>query len=237
MTIKVYQYGLRAPTENGDAVERQFWLARRFRNDLIQIERSRRAVVKDVDKADLKLRVGELRKRYAKDSGLAWNTKGLVSAAAEQSFKTSKDVPRFIAARNVDRDRVGGQIEAGKGTPVAELLDGSGSIRIQGDGAVYKTLVLDVSAAFTARSERVFASWPMKMHRPLPADGVIKNVVVTRRTEGPFVRWTCEITVEQATIEEAAPSGVIAIDVGWASATSSPSPAARNRWAKSTARG
>lgn len=213
--MKVYQYGLLPPTEGAEAVQDQFRLARQFRNNLIQIERSRRGA-KGTDTAELKERVGGMKKLYAAQCGLAWNTKGLVFNAADQSFKTSKELPKFIARRFVDRERIGGQIEAGKGTPVAELLDGSRPVRLTGEHPVYKTLRMDISAPYTAKTERVWAEWPVKMHRPLPEHCSVKTAVVTCRTEGPFTRWTLEITVDDGEPSVLSPTqDILALDIGW----------------------
>jgi hypothetical protein len=44
--MKVYQYGLRPATENAAVVAEQMWLAHRYRNTLVEIERGRRAAVR-----------------------------------------------------------------------------------------------------------------------------------------------------------------------------------------------
>lgn len=46
MSTLVYQYGLRAPTENGDMVRDQIRLAHRYSNTLVEIERGRRAALR-----------------------------------------------------------------------------------------------------------------------------------------------------------------------------------------------
>lgn len=48
MSVRVYTYGLLGPTENGDLVREQMRLAHRYRNDLIAVERGRRAAVRAV---------------------------------------------------------------------------------------------------------------------------------------------------------------------------------------------
>lgn len=46
--IKVYRYGLLAPTENAHLVREQMWLAHRYRNTLTEIERARRFALREV---------------------------------------------------------------------------------------------------------------------------------------------------------------------------------------------
>ena len=45
MTARIYEYGLRAPTQEGARVSDQIWLAHRYRNLLCEIERRRREAV------------------------------------------------------------------------------------------------------------------------------------------------------------------------------------------------
>jgi hypothetical protein len=45
--IRVYQYGLKAPTQNADLVREQMILAHRYRNTLTEIERGRRSAIRD----------------------------------------------------------------------------------------------------------------------------------------------------------------------------------------------
>ncbi len=61
----------------------------------------------------------------------------------------------------------------------------------------------------------VWASWPMRMHRPLPDDGEIKRATVHVRRIGPREEWSVEITVANAPQLEACGAGAVAIDLGW----------------------
>ena len=60
-----------------------------------------------------------------------------------------------------------------------------------------------------------WATFPMIMHREIPAEADIKWVVVTRHKVGPREFWTCEITVKEPELNVQAPSGVMAIRLGW----------------------
>lgn len=70
----------------------------------------------------------------------------------------------------------------------------------------------------------IWASWPVLLHRPLPAGALVRWIRVSRRREGPWVRWSCEVTLELP--EVAAPSlrsgdvtlgrhGTIALEPCW----------------------
>jgi hypothetical protein len=65
----------------------------------------------------------------------------------------------------------------------------------------------------------VWLELPMVMHRPLPADGVIRSASIVRERVGRKFRWKAVITValEPSVIAQQARtrSGTIAIDIGW----------------------
>ena len=71
---------------------------------------------------------------------------------------------------------------------------------------------------FVRSGERRTVTWPMIMHRPIPQDCLIKEVVVTRRKVGPSWRWqvtfTCTRFVEMPS-ERTATSQIVAVDLGW----------------------
>jgi transposase len=48
MSVRVYRFGLLRPTVNGDKVREQMWLAHRYRNTLIEIERGRRDALRSL---------------------------------------------------------------------------------------------------------------------------------------------------------------------------------------------
>src|SRR4029077_13309836 len=65
----------------------------------------------------------------------------------------------------------------------------------------------------------IFAVWPMRMHRPLPPNSLIKTASVKREKIGPRDRWTLQITVDMTETKIVAPKptigGAVAIDIGW----------------------
>lgn len=74
MTTLVYRYGLHAPHDAADVVREQMWLAHRYRNVLVEIERGRRAAERALDSelgsADV-LRAAELASAAAEAAGKA----------------------------------------------------------------------------------------------------------------------------------------------------------------------
>jgi hypothetical protein len=65
----------------------------------------------------------------------------------------------------------------------------------------------------------VWGVWRMDMHRPLPADGVIKEAKVHRVKVGPLTKWHVTIMVETQLLRPAPTptASVIGVDVGWLS--------------------
>lgn len=65
----------------------------------------------------------------------------------------------------------------------------------------------------------IWAVWPIKLHRCMPSQAQIKWVRVSVRPEGPWERWTCEITVDDPAPnwrERARPTdGAIAVEWSW----------------------
>lgn len=60
--------------------------------------------------------------------------------------------------------------------------------------------------------------FPVKLHRPLPADGVITQVWIRAERQGPRTRYVFQCVVESPTWVKAGPvkgAGTVAIDTGW----------------------
>ena len=62
----------------------------------------------------------------------------------------------------------------------------------------------------------VWTDVPIFMHRPLPADAMIKRVHLLRERMADCERWKVQLTVETAEIKRAPEGhGLVAIDIGW----------------------
>lgn len=90
------------------------------------------------------------------------------------------------------------------------------------------TLWLRVGSAGPGGREPIWATWPLNMHRPLPAGARVKYVTVQLQRVGPLSanggeysgeRWTAQITVElPETLTPTRPvpaSGRVGVDLGW----------------------
>ena len=64
--ILVYKYGLLAPIQNGDLAREQIRAAHRYQNDLIEVERGRRAAVRAASSACTDIAALEEREAAAK---------------------------------------------------------------------------------------------------------------------------------------------------------------------------
>lgn len=317
MPIRVYRYGLLPPTERSDEVRRQMLLAHRYRNTLTEIERGRRAAIResmsayadiaaleaDVKKLDAacesaasqikKTRAStrsrsdtdeqrqtlrdlrskksdtvrglrerraalradaslvrrqdeinelaaELQRSARAHCGVYWGTYLLIEDAAQASRKmpmydgAEPNDPRFSRWRG--NGQIGVQLQGGM--PVAEALgcedtrmrigpgrfverpdrlDGAPrkhpSDRRFGKGAAdSKTLRVRIGSDDRAP---LWASWPMRMDRPMPASGRIKKATVSVRMRGPREEWSVEITVDELPRERRCGEGAVAVDLGW----------------------
>lgn len=74
------------------------------------------------------------------------------------------------------------------------------------------------ATVFVRLGERRNVTWPMVMHRPIPSDCRVKNIVITRRRIGDRWKWAASFTcTRRADQLPPTPSGseLIAVDVGW----------------------
>ena len=292
LPTRIYTYGCRLPTSNGELVEQQILLAHRYYNKLIEIERRRRENVRAIQReaapniaeheraaANLdaeivavldaikakkaagrtskvevsaeRARVAELRaqrkEHYAqakaaraacktdevvakmraageeafaeirkarKSSGVYWGTYLTVEAAVEAAKKSPTD-PEFKRWGS-GRGRVAVQIQ--NGITVAEAFGGDTRIQID-EPARNRMSKVRLRVGSDDAGKPIFAEFPFRYHRPLPADGVIKWAWIARSTKGRWVNWDLQIVVEAASFArlQRPPSdgGVVAIDIGW----------------------
>jgi transposase len=306
--IKVYRYGLLAPTENAHLVGEQMWLAHRYQNTLIEIERARRAALRAVYVAhgdvaamtavcqaataevarlyrDAKAARSQSRKRQIpSEIGDALKVAKEASREAQARLRAArlaiKTDPSVVASREQIEERAAwlrrnaraycgvywgtylGIESAVSQTAKMPLYDGSepndprfsrweheGTVGVQLQGglagagamrcddtrlrievgtapkgvdptsrrsATRRYMVLAMRVDSDGR-DPVWARWPMKMHRPLPDDAVIKWAHVHRRRRGPHDEWSVTLTIETSAARPAAPTGAVGIDLGWRS--------------------
>lgn len=170
---------------------------------------------------------GELRRaarELASKDGLYWGTYQLIEEAMQQASRAplysglDPHDPRY--QRWSGEGQVSVQIM--KGMSLAQLASNTDRrarlehvVDRRADRDRFRILHLRV-----ASNERdpVWASFPLKMHQPLPVDAVIKRVTVDLKRRGPKPEWSALFVIEQPTSNrKPAPNakGAVAIDLGW----------------------
>ncbi len=240
---RVYKYGA-LPPEPRDVVDEQMWLAHRYYNDLIEVEHARRQAfvwARDRVSAEELREVSKQIEEERKDvcnarvrdpewgpglrgtCGLYSGTYLLIEAQAEQARKKKGAPPRF--RRWTGEGAIG--IQCAKPIPVSELMDGTN-----------RYASIDTSPRYHIRTGRPIkngalltcvvgpggtkASFSMKLHRPLPEDGLVRWIKILRRrtaetsVAGVREKWEVHITVESSTFIRPERKGpVAAIDLCW----------------------
>lgn len=95
MSTRVYQFGLRAPIEGEASVRQQMRAAHEYRNDLVAIERGRRAAIRTIhnESEAVTLAVEKVKTTPKKERPEAW--RALAKARREAERERSEDVDRI----------------------------------------------------------------------------------------------------------------------------------------------
>lgn len=103
--IRVYKYGLLAPTQNGDLVHQQMRGAHRYQNTLVEIERGRRDAVRAATSrhGDVAVLEDAVAAAVAAEEAAASAIKGTRSAARARAEKSSQR-SALVEARKVTRE-------------------------------------------------------------------------------------------------------------------------------------
>lgn len=166
-----------------------------------------------------------------------WGTYLLVERAIEAARKSKMD-PRFRTWRSAGvvynsrlnmsggSGRIGVQLQGG--VSVERLFSGLDSrARLEPvDAEAYKTrsgrrrltrTLLHVRVGSTEARAPVWATFQIVLHRPIPADAIVKEISIGRRLNGSRWRWKAHFMLEAKSFERAPkPAGVrCAIDLGW----------------------
>lgn len=238
----VYEYGLLQPDVMQAEVWEQLYLAHRYYNNLIEVERDRRdavAALTEESRSDewkvaakrLDDTAKERRKRLRAECGVYWGTYLLIEQAVDQASK-AKAMPKF---RRWNREGLLG-VQFQKGLDV-ELLDADTRAQIS-------PVSEEAWAPETSRGQRkalgrtrlklrigsdgrkpVFAEWPMVMHRPFPEGASVKWAKVIVRQNAGWPRWVVQFTldVSSATVRprladlDDSETRTCAVDLGWRS--------------------
>jgi hypothetical protein len=242
---RVYKYGCRPPTVNKDLVREQMYRAHRYRNLLTEIERGRRvavrAIIKDGTEDTPETRkqkkpllkaidekAVELRKGGRALCDIYWGTYQLVEEADERSRKTLGifEDPRFL--RWMGDGVVSVQL-AGGGITLKDLEDDT-QVRLRDavppPGVPYNPQfkILSLRVGSGESRQPIFAEFPVRLHRPLPAGSIIKRVSVrceriSPRTDKPHSgfreTWEAQFVLEIPKAPPRCGHGVVGVDLGW----------------------
>jgi hypothetical protein len=163
--------------------------------------------------------------------GVYWGTYLLVEQAVQAARKNREDpefrrfesVPNRQGQLTIARGRVG--VELIHGAPAATIMAGTDT-RLQihmekSDSKRGQTMARVKIRVGTAEDKRspIFAEFPFRMHRPLPADGVVKWAWISKSIKGRWVDWSLQVVVEAASlhwqVRQPSNGGVVAFDIGW----------------------
>jgi hypothetical protein len=173
-------------------------------------------------------RANDMVRRVRAACGVYWGTYLLVEKSVEQSAERSRKEggdPQF--ARWSGRGRIGVQIQGG--IPTADLFGDDLRIRIDLTPRVRTTrrhpngievpnsatLWLRVGSEGPGGRTPVWAAFPIKLHRPLPEDGVVKWAWVRRTRCGTRWAWEFQLSIEAPSFVQAPRAGAaVAVDFG-----------------------
>lgn len=174
-----------------------------------------------------------MKRNMREHSGVYWGTYFLIEAAVDAAAKmplwdgiTPQD-PHF--RRWSGEGRIG--VQYSPPTTPEKVFGGDTRLqidpvderawwsKIRGERRRFNRTVLRlrVGSAGSGNREPIFASFPMKMHRPFPKDSFIRGATVHRRMIGPREDWSVTITVEtpEGWRAEKGGEGAVAVDLGW----------------------
>lgn len=205
--------------------------ARVAKRDAVQALRTaRRALREDADVASRRDAINEisagLRRNARAHCGVYWGTYLLIEAEDEAARKAplydgaEPNDPRFC--RWSGGGAIGVQVQGGE--DAAALVDGDDTriqiVRVADRNAARASTrfaVLRMRVGSDGRAP-VWASFPMVMHREMPAGARVKAAAVHLRHIGPREEWYATITLDTSACEPArtlGPCGAVAVDIGW----------------------
>lgn len=172
---------------------------------------------------ELQATVNDKQKQLRAGCGVYWGTYLTVEAAMDAARKSKSD-PRFRRWDGTGKLAV--QIQGGASVDdilhdrcqllqIDPLPDTQWATR-SGRRAAKTTVRIRVQS--DEKGKPVWAHFPVLLHRPLPADGIVKNAWVTRRFIARKPVWQLQLTVEAASLTRPQPPGsapVAAINLGW----------------------
>jgi hypothetical protein len=156
--------------------------------------------------------------------GVYWPTYNLVTDSVTQAAKKSGALgPRF--KKWEAEGRVGGQIQGG--VPMSKVFEQSDThFRLTPlpetqwatkSGRRHAYAVASIRIQSNAKGEPIWCDLPIVMHRPLPADGIVRYAWVLVRRLGLRTKYVVQVVVESAShgAVRQGTGGALAVDVGW----------------------
>lgn len=205
---------------------------RESRRVLSELRREARAGMQSVRDASHEAMLAERRDARA-SCGVYWGTYQLAEDAVDRA---ASDTPLWDGAVPSDPRFLGFRgdgavsVQVVGGLPVADMLDGGSQQVFVSDpeftepdrrdptsrrSQLRKRIQLWLRVSSGEGRSPVWAKWPMVLHRPLPADGVIKRATVHLRHIGPRPEWCVTFTVDEPAVASTGNQRAVAIDVGW----------------------
>jgi len=156
--------------------------------------------------------------------GVYWGTYLLVEAAMDAARKGRMD-PNYVPwpgggrlGIQIQGGVAAGDLEANTNT-FCRILAAPDPARKRPAGArpgrraaMHRTLQLRIGSDGQAP---IFATWPMLMHRPIPADAVVKGVTVVCRRVGQRAEWRALFSLSFPTEERVPSAKACALNLGW----------------------
>jgi hypothetical protein len=218
----------RSRSENPEQRSAARELGKQIRELKDQIKANRKAVAQAVKPQLDAIEVAHVVqvKAARKANGVYWGTYLLQEADADRA-RQEIFPPKFRSWRG--EGRVSVQLQ--KGITLEELFGEDTQLHIdpvserahdpgtrRGDRRRARSTWLKMRVQSDASQRPVWAVWPMKYHRPIPAGGIIKVATVSRRRHDcRSWDWILHITVEipDSAVPPAPSSGVIALNLGF----------------------
>lgn len=191
------------------AIER----ARELRRTARDRSRPQLAMLEERRKAAVKL--------ARQQSGLYWGNYNAVCLSYERARQAAIVRGGELKERHRNADRITNQIQGGM-TP-DELMSGAhNQVRIDPPDPTQSRHPLLTATIYTGRNERGehvrhTVTWPIVLHRPLPEDARIQEIVVTRRSCAGTWKWEALFLCRMPAARSGDTDGSFAcgIDVGW----------------------
>lgn len=170
----------------------------------------------------------EAAKKARQDSGLYWGNYNAVFQSYERARSAAMKSKAELRFHRFDGSgRITNQIQGG--ITVEQLFNGThsqvqceplppGCYDIASPSARSRAsrTVLSATIYTGPKRQRRLVRWPVMMHRPLPANGRIQEVVVHREKLGDTFRWSVTFLL-RVPVENVQPrlGGAVAVDLGW----------------------